>query len=134
MDIWKGDIMQQTPLFFTPPEYLIDTSYLDSVFAGHKCVTSETGSSHSSIKHVNHPAFTTLRKHLAERGYIHIESNWHNGDVVLHAFKLNDVMFYPGEKFCCASAMKYYLNNKDKYTEKGEKDSHFLPVRLPWAE
>jgi hypothetical protein len=123
--------MWQEPLFLTPPEYVIDEQYLTSVYAGYNCALSEAGSGHSVHRHIDHPAFTALREHLGSKGYIHIQRSWSNGDTVVHAFRLNGVMFYPGDRFVCAPAMNHTLINKHKYDEHHNK---LLPVRVPWAE
>ena len=68
-----------------------------------------------SIGNKDHDEFTKLREQLGKEGYITIERGWWNGDRVVRPFYLNDVKFSKGDKFCCASAMKYTL-------EHGEAD------------
>lgn len=62
-----------------------------------------------SISNKDHDEFTKLREQLGEEGYITIQRGWWNGDRVVKPFYLNDVKFKKGDKFCCASAMKYTL-------------------------
>jgi len=62
----------------------------------------------------DHPEFTRLREQLGEQGYISIERGWWNGDCVLKSFSLNGVQFEPGEKFCCAGAMKLHLERAQR--------------------
>ena len=68
-----------------------------------------------SIGNKDHDEFTKLREQLGKDGYITIERGWWNGDRVVKPFYLNDVKFSKGDKFCCASAMKWTL-------EHGESD------------
>lgn len=65
-------------------------------------------------KSVDHPAFAALRKHLAALGYIKMQTTWVNGDRVLKHFHLNKVPFKPGDKFFCASAMKGFLEGRER--------------------
>lgn len=68
----------------------------------------------------DHPEFTTLRIHLRDNGYIYMETGWWNGDEVLKPFRLNSVDFDVGDKFVCASAMKYHLDFERKYKDPKE--------------
>ena len=126
----RDGYMQQLPLFLTPPNFEIDEQYLCSVYKGIKCTVSSEGSSYSSHGTEDHPAFSALREHLGSKGYIHIERSWCNGDRVLHGFSVNGAMFYPGEKFVCASAMEFTLASKTKYQDQNQ----LLPIRIPWNE
>lgn len=64
-----------------------------------------------SLSSEDHPEFTKLREQLGKEGYITIERGWWNGDRVVKPFYLNDVKFSKGDKFCCASAMKWTLEH-----------------------
>ena len=77
-------------------------------------LTHENGSMYS-ISNKDHDEFTKLREQLGKDGYITIERGWWNGDRVVKPFYLNDVKFSKGDKFSCASAMKWTL-------EHGESD------------
>lgn len=88
-------------------KFNIDTKYLcsipkkeTSILAGIECIF------HSSV---DHPEFLKIRTLLELASFIQVEPRWHNGDIVLKAFKLNDKTFEPGEQFSGASAMKYAL-------------------------
>ena len=63
----------------------------------------------SSTESIDHPEFTRLRNQLEEEGYIEVERRWWNGDRVLQSFTLNGYKFELGDKFLCASAMKFHL-------------------------
>lgn len=58
-----------------------------------------------TLSHEDHPEFARLRNDLSDRGLIHIERGWWNGDTVLKPFYLNDFKFKQGGRFCCAGAM-----------------------------
>jgi hypothetical protein len=97
IDLDLGD-----PIYvFVDPEHLccvpVKTSYYPA------------GSEHSngSFHTVDHPSFTETREMLGRIGYIEIERGWSNGDRVLKPFFFNNVFKDVGEKFACASAMKY---------------------------
>ena len=62
-----------------------------------------------SIQSVDHPEFMALRDRLEAEGYIRTERQWWNGDRVLKRFRLNGVLFRPGEQFSSAAAMKWHL-------------------------
>ena len=53
----------------------------------------------------DHPEFTKLRNQLEELGYIQIQRNWWNGDIVTKSFTLNEYRFKKGQSFPCASAL-----------------------------
>jgi hypothetical protein len=57
----------------------------------------------------DHPEFKKLRNELEDKGFIHTERNWWNGDVVLQEFLLNGFRFRKGDQFPCACAMAAYL-------------------------
>ena len=69
------------------------------------------GGSMYSISNKDHDEFTKLREQLCNDGYITIERMWWNGDRVIKPFYLNDVKFSKGDKFVCASAMKWTLEH-----------------------
>ena len=104
------DYQYQLPLY--TPEYWIEEEHCTDVADNIKCIKSETGSNWSSQGRAEHPSFIRLREHLGAKGYISIERGWHNGDRVLRKFILNDVTFEPGDKFLCASAMRWKLFKK----------------------
>jgi len=64
-----------------------------------------------TISSEDHPEFAKLRNQLEQEGYIKTERSWSNGDRVLKPFMLNNVKFKKNYKFCCASAMKWVLEN-----------------------
>lgn len=71
-----------------------------------------------SIQSVDHPEFMALRDRLEREGYIKTERQWWNGDRVLKRFRLNGILFRPGEKFACAAAMKFHLESESKRQSK----------------
>ena len=97
------------------PRFRIKEDYLTSVANDIICEQSSTGSSWSSRATIDHPSFTRLREYLSRQGHIYLESGWTNGDRVLKEFYLNDVLFKVGEKFLCASAIKYTLASREKH-------------------
>lgn len=101
----KIGVYEQLPLLETPPKYTLDEKYMTDVYCGLTCEYNEYGKSHSVMSHIDHPAFTTLRDHLEAKGYIKTERNWHNGDVVLKEFMLNEHTFKEGDQFPCATAI-----------------------------
>ena len=109
----KQGIYTQLTLIETVPEYEIDEEYLVNVYSGLKCKIDEHGGSFSHGTHIDHPAFTTLRNYLDNKGYIEVQHGWRNGDTVLKEFVLNDKRFYVGDSFPCASAMKNHLKYKE---------------------
>ncbi len=109
----KQGIYTQLTLLETVPEYEIDEEHLVRLFAGIKCKVSEYGNPSGHVSHVDHPAFTTLRNHLGRDGYVEIEHQYINGDVVLKEFILNGKRFHKGDSFPCASAMKAHLKYKE---------------------
>lgn len=68
----------------------------------------------SITKSEDHPEFALLRNRLGREGFIEIQQGWVNGDRVLKEFFLNGARFRAGEKFCCASAIKYDIEFKLK--------------------
>lgn len=54
----------------------------------------------------DHPEFEKLRNKLEKKGYIKVERNWVNGDIVLVPFYLNKLKFKKNEPFPCASAIQ----------------------------
>lgn len=54
----------------------------------------------------DHPEFEKLRNKLEKKGYIKVERNWVNGDIVLVSFYLNKLKFKKNELFPCASAIQ----------------------------
>ena len=69
----------------------------------------------TSYTTTDHPEYTKLRNNLEDLGYIKIERMWWNGDRVLKRFTLNGAPFKKDDQFCCASAMRHYLEYKRKY-------------------
>lgn len=61
----------------------------------------------SGTSTIDHPEFDRLRKYLTEHKFIHMQTNWWNGDTVLKPFKLNGKLFKRDDRFVSASAMKY---------------------------
>lgn len=66
----------------------------------------------TSFESIDHPMFTKLREQLAADGFIEIDNGSWNRDTVLSPFKLNGVLFKTGDRFPCASAIKYDLSHK----------------------
>lgn len=60
---------------------------------------------YSQTETIDHPEFTKLRELLGDQGYIKIERNWWNGDIVLKPFFLNGLKFKKGVTFPSASAL-----------------------------
>ena len=70
---------------------------------------------------VNHPSFETLRRALHDKGYIHMETGWINGDYALKPFKLNGHLFKAFKQFPCAAGCRNLLKlSKDSITYEGE--------------
>ena len=107
-----------SPCFFIKEEYITscNEAFTWVSATGH-------GPNGTISKHVDHPAFAALRKHLATRGLINVESSWVNGDRVIKSFHLNNVPFKPGEKFLCADAMATYLKRRERQLELS--DGHY---------
>jgi len=73
------------------------------------------GTKGTGTRNEDHPEFTKLRNRLSEDGFIEKEDRWVNGDSVLKAFALNDVLiFKKGEQFSCASALEATLSRGKK--------------------
>jgi hypothetical protein len=66
----------------------------------------------------DHPEFAKLRKQLSDEGFVAVECNWVNGDVVTKSFVLNNKLFKKDERFVCASAMHYSLQHQEDYNEQ----------------
>lgn len=66
----------------------------------------------TSFESIDHPVFNELREQLAAGGFIKVDRSSWNGDTVLSTFRLNGVVFSPGNRFPCASAIKYELSNR----------------------
>jgi hypothetical protein len=99
-----------------PPLYTIKEEYLTSCNEAFTWISpTGHGPSGTVASAVDHPAFAALRKHLAVRGYIEMQTNWVNGDRVIKPFYLNEVYFDVGEKFVSGSAMCSHLKFKRKY-------------------
>lgn len=98
------------------PCYTINEDYLTSCNEAFTWVSSTgSGPSGTISKAVDHPAFAALRKHLATRGYIEMQTGWINGDRVIKPFHLNEVPFNVGDKFVSASAMAGDIRSRKKY-------------------
>ena len=137
LDIMKREgYMQQLPLFLTPPKFKIDEKYLTDVFDGYTIEDNGDGKNSGLISNTNHPAFKKLRDVLENKGYIKTQRNYSNGDRVVHAFYLNDVLFQEGEQFSCAAALGNTFRCRAKKPElyETEFDSPYLPVRIPYNE
>lgn len=104
----------------TPEWYFIKPEYLCRI-PDEIHYYSADGTPYSSRGDVDHPSFTRLREHLANKGLIHIERSWSNGDRVLKSFYLNNYLMLPGDRFPCAPAMVYPLTRKGNYNN-GEID------------
>jgi len=90
------------------PEFIIEKEYLTDVMV--KYGWNIRGTPCYTMSKVDHPSFDALRKKLAVGGFIKIpEYPCWNGDIVTKVFSLNNVVFNVGEKFLCASAMKWRL-------------------------
>lgn len=99
-----------------PPLYTIKEEYLTSCNEAFTWITPNGHGPSGTIAHsVDHPAFAALRKHLAARGFIEVQTTWVNGDRVIKPFYLNDVYFDVGDKFLSASAMQGHLKYRKKY-------------------
>jgi hypothetical protein len=94
------------------PEYEIDEKFLESVQVSWKITRTETDSTYGTTGFVDHPAFADLRRHLAARKYIDMQTNCWNGDTVLRKFYLNQRLFEVGEQFPSAGAMKYSVQRQ----------------------
>ena len=104
----------------------IDDNKVIYVFVKRKHLTSvideliihDENTSHlfSLMGTVDHPSFTRTRNWLSEKGYIHKEETWINGDRVLKPFYFNNNLLTKGEKFLCASAwgVQFEMNKKRK--------------------
>jgi hypothetical protein len=103
-DLLRGH-QPMLPLY--TPEYEIEEEFLTSVPVSWSITRTETDSTYSTMSGVDHPAFADLRRHLAARKYIDMQTNCWNGDRVLRKFYLNQRLFEVGEQFPCAGAMKY---------------------------
>jgi hypothetical protein len=116
----------------TIAKFFIDEQYLDSVdvVKVYDYVKDRQNPTHEDLIKIlkgydkmtshsseDHPEFTLLRETLGKCSYIEIERSWWNGDRVLKSFRLNDVLFKKGSKFCCACAMKYSLEGARKYSK-----------------
>lgn len=120
-------------------EFTIDPAYITSVTVrtDHPFVTRleeatdedliqalKYSDSTYSIQILDHPEFTALRDQLEREGYIQTERQWWNGDRVLKRFRLNGVLFEPGEQFACAAAMRFHLESESKrQSKKGGNDA-----------
>ncbi len=98
----------------TPEWYFINPEYLTDV-VDQLQYYSPCGETHGSHGSVDHPSYTRLRKHLAEKNLIHMELGWRNGDRVNKSFYLNNYLMLPGDKFSCAAAMKYTMQKHGNY-------------------
>lgn len=67
------------------------------------------GESYGTTGSKDHDKFTELRELLYSEGYINIQRGWCNGDQVIKDFRLNNVPFLKGEKFCGAGALNYTM-------------------------
>lgn len=100
------------------PCYTIKEEYLTSCNEAFSWISpTGHGPNGTVAKSVDYPAFAALRKHLATLGYIEMQTSWTNGDRVLKHFHLNKVPFKPGESFLSASAMKGFLQGRERRRE-----------------
>lgn len=111
LDLLKGH-QHSLPMYI--PEFQLKEEHCVSLSDEVTCTKTETGSSYSSKGQVDHPSFTRLRLHLEAKGLLFVERGWVNGDRVLKKFKVNGVLFQPGEKFFCSAAMHWHLFRRGK--------------------
>lgn len=99
------------PWVFVRPEHL--TSVTNELY-----YLNEHGKSYGSLSSIDHPSFTATREWLGKNGYIKIEKGWCNGDRVTKPFYFNNVYMEVGDKFSCASAMKYKYGKPELYNDR----------------
>ena len=92
-----------------------------SIYRGRTEVTDEelakilAGQDRCSSTHSeDHPEFAALRERLGREGYISIQRGWWNGDRVIKSFKINGVIYRPGEKFASGAAFRWSHERKQK--------------------
>ena len=113
--MYQLDLDLECPIWvFVNPKYLTSESKGYSYY-------SETGKSYGSMGITDHPYFADTRDFLGNKGYIHIERSWSNGDRVLKPFYFNNVLLEKGDKFMCAAAM-YYSHHKNYNDGKPDFD------------
>lgn len=107
----KQGVGYQMPLKLHIPSFTISDEFLVSVTVSFKHndggATEECSS--GSMTSIDHPSFSSLRRHLDKNGYIKKEDLYTNGDIVLKEFLLNGVLFSPDDSFPCAAAMRLHL-------------------------
>lgn len=100
------------------PCYTIKEEYITSCNEAFQWVSPTGHGPSGTVAHsVDHPAFAALRKHLAARGYIEMQTTWVNGDRVIKPFHLNRVPFNVGDKFLSANAMLNHLRFRERRRE-----------------
>ena len=117
----RGGHMQQLDLLEPIPFVEIDLKYLSSVTVSYNWRGDGLGVIHS----LDHPCFTEIRERLGRKGYIRIERNWSNGDVVLKPFYLNRKLFDVGDKFVCAAAHQYTIKKWIESDEYKRRDPYY---------
>jgi hypothetical protein len=99
-----------------PAIVYIKEEYLCSINLQTDIIDGRTGNSNKVLSSIDHPSFTATREWLGKAGYIKIQRNWCNGDIVLEPFYLNDVLFERDDQFPCAGAMKGHLKYANEYS------------------
>lgn len=115
----RGGYMEQLCIP-TAPMYFLDIKYFTDITISWKRV-DEQGRSMGTTYSIDHPAFTVVRESLAKQGYIEMNTQWSNGDVVKQPFYLNYKLFEEGEQFPCAGALRYTMTrwmNSDEYARR----------------
>jgi hypothetical protein len=93
-------------------DFFIDEEYATSVPVTYRWIRD--GKEGSILGNVDHPSFAALRDCLEGDGYIKTQRTCRNGDKVLKHFRVNDILFHPGDRFLSAAAFgaKLKFNNK----------------------
>ena len=85
-------------------DFFIDPKCLTSIPVAFSYRLSGTQNKCGTLSSVDHPSFTSLRKHLSH-AHITMQLGWANGDVVRKPFNLNGFRFDVGDRFLSAGAM-----------------------------
>ena len=118
----KGGYMQQLDLLEPVPFITIDLKYLSNVYIDYRWHGDGMGITYSQ----DHPSFEKVRRLLGNKGYIHIEESYSNGDRVLKPFYLNRYLFQEGDKFCCAGALHYTIKRFMESEEYARRDPEYF--------
>lgn len=119
----KGGYMQQLELLEPVPFIEIDLKYLSNVYIDYRWHGADGMGITSSQ---DHPSFEKVRRLLGNKGYIHIEESYSNGDRVLKPFYLNRYLFEEGDKFCCAGALHYTIKRFMESEEYARRDPEYF--------